>query len=105
MSRHSDRLRTLGMSPPPRRHHWVDDALCGHLVGEGRADPDWWFPAPSERATKARHVCHQCPVQQECLAEGLTPPRTDLGYLPDGVWGGMTLTQRMGLTRAQEAPA
>lgn len=95
MSRHSDRLRTYGMSPD-RPRTWMDDALCGRLVREGRAHPDWWFPDPSDIAARerARAACRICPVRDPCLADGE-------GL--QGMWGGVLRRPHNPRTRPRRA--
>jgi hypothetical protein len=52
------------------------------------ADPDTFFPAPSEPADAAVALCRTCPVQGSCLAWAL-----QAGDL-HGVWGGTTARER-----------
>jgi WhiB family redox-sensing transcriptional regulator len=80
---------------------WRSRALCRNLP------PELWFPPgdgkPSgarpredvtvtiEDAEAAVQICHQCPVEQECLAYALANGERD------GVWGGMLEADRRAL--------
>ena len=76
---------------------WAERAAC---VGK---PTEWWFPVGVGRgnaggvraqdtpdAQRAIAVCQGCPVQVECLAEGLAQPRAQR----HGIWGGQLLTDR-----------
>jgi len=74
----------------------------------GHEDPDLWFSdTPSseagkgrttlkeekimvERTIKALSICAQCPVQRDCLIEGMKPQHSEYG-----VWGGTLPGERM----------
>jgi hypothetical protein len=70
---------------------WRESAACSHPA----VDSNWFVDAfynegPGKqmaRLYRAAEVCHTCPVQAECLAEGLL-----LGE--DGVWGKHMLPAR-----------
>jgi WhiB family transcriptional regulator, redox-sensing transcriptional regulator len=40
------------------------------------------------RETKAKEICHECPVQRECLEFALRVRE------PHGIWGGLTEAER-----------
>lgn len=80
------------------------------LVGlcTGNADPDLWFSDSSygtERALKATRekdvaralvalsICSICPIQKECLAEGMKPQNIEFG-----IWGGKLPGERLVLS-------
>lgn len=69
---------------------WRDRALCAET------DPDLHFPATDEGAGPAKGVCRACFVQTACLAYALVNPEK----ADDGVWGGMTATERQRLREA-----
>jgi WhiB family redox-sensing transcriptional regulator len=94
---------------------WRDRAACLD------ADPEWFFPNPTRRASKISRVrdqvddviatyCHTCPVQRDCVDYILTESK---GWpaLAKGIWGGIwfdgTRTvddlDRMRATRARVA--
>ena len=67
----------------PQPAEWVARAACvGH-------DPDLWFPDKGQHNTskRARAICRECPVLDECRAFGLA-------HNLAGIWGGLTSDQR-----------
>ena len=68
---------------------WRDDAAC---AGSGA---DLFFPVSEEdpQVDAAKQVCAACPVLDDCLAYALSTNQTE------GVWGGMTGTERRRLRR------
>lgn len=78
------RVQDVGWTMPPALP-WTVGAACTSV------GPDLWFPQPSDRAaaTKAKAVCSTCPVVADCLAYALDQPES-----LDGIWGGLTLTER-----------
>jgi len=68
---------------------WRDAAACSGT------ESDLFFPVAEESAetSRAKEICASCPVQEACLAYALTTNQTD------GVWGGMTATERRRLRR------
>lgn len=66
---------------------WREDAACRDL------DTDIFFPESDDDADRALEVCASCPVRHECLEFAL------LTRQDDGVWGGMTETERRRLRR------
>lgn len=73
-----------------RTEPWADDALCA------RIDPDLWYPEQGGNSKRPVKLCRTCPVMAECLADALVRREQD------GVWGGMTETDRK---RAWRTPA
>ena len=71
---------------------WRDRAACRD------ADRDLFFPIGRDDVDRpeidaAREICARCPVLDDCLAYALATRQ------PDGVWGGMTTTERRTLAR------
>ena len=68
---------------------WREQAACGG------ADADVFFPAGEDEAlvAPAREICAACPVMDECLRYALSTNQTE------GVWGGMTGSERRRLRR------
>lgn len=69
----------------------------------GHPNPDLWFPEqpqgrPSDASRKrlaeqvmlAIAICHECPVRQKCLDEGMRPENIE-----HGIWGGMMAGERI----------
>lgn len=88
---------------------WKENARCyTHPPIDG---PELFFGKEDEtleerqiRESIAKKFCDLCPVQADCLAEGLQyvkranlPPN-----LPEGIWGGLTLKERRRLLRKME---
>jgi WhiB family transcriptional regulator, redox-sensing transcriptional regulator len=69
---------------------WVDQALCAQV------DPElfWSDPMTGPNAKKAQQVCLGCPVIDDCLKYALDTNQSQ------GIWGGLTPSQRLALTRA-----
>ena len=66
---------------------WREDAACRG------ADVEIFFPPTDEAADQAKAICAACPVREECLEYAL------LTRQDDGVWGGLTETERRRLRR------
>jgi WhiB family transcriptional regulator, redox-sensing transcriptional regulator len=75
---------------------WQDSAACRDIGAEAFF-PDKG-PSPVAKAT-----CDHCPVRAECLDYALAFERT--GYLPAGIFGGLTGTERADLLAAERAEA
>lgn len=75
----------------------IGDVSAWQDMAECRGYPtDWWFPEKSDGPAgyqKARRVCTQCPVQDECLDHALVEPETK------GMWGGRTPPELVVLRR------
>jgi WhiB family redox-sensing transcriptional regulator len=72
---------------------FFDDAACRD------ADTDVFFPVSESQAGAAKAICATCPVQAACLEYAL---ETRPG---DGVWGGLTATERHRLIRRRQKAA
>ena len=81
--------------PPPDDHDqaWMLQAKC-----RGRAPHDW-FPSDGVGVDRARKICADCPVKEECLEYALT-------YRIDhGVWGGASERERRRILRRRRIEA
>ena len=76
-----------------REQHWRAGAACKDF------DTEVFFPVTDEGATLALSVCASCPVRADCLDWAI------LTRQDDGVWGGMTETQRKRERRRRVAAA
>jgi WhiB family transcriptional regulator, redox-sensing transcriptional regulator len=72
---------------------FFDDASCRD------AGTDVFFPVSESQAGPAKAICAVCPVREECLEYAL---ETRPG---DGVWGGLTATERHRLIRRRQKAA
>ena len=72
---------------------WRQDAACRDL------DKAIFFPDSEEETGAAKAVCATCPVRDACLEFALVT-RQD-----DGVWGGLTETERRRLRRRRQEAA
>ncbi len=72
---------------------FFDDAACRDV------DTEVFFPASESQAGPAQAICAVCPVREECLEYAL---ETRPG---DGVWGGLTPTERHRLIRRRQKAA
>lgn len=67
---------------------WRPRAACRGM------EPDLFFPhgetarEAAEQTTRAKKVCNGCPVRLHCLLYALA------AHPQDGIWGGLTVTQR-----------
>ncbi len=77
----------MTLTNPRTDDDWRRDAACRDL------DTDIFFPVTDEEAGPAREICASCPVREQCLEFALAT-RQD-----DGVWGGLTETERRRLRR------
>jgi WhiB family redox-sensing transcriptional regulator len=82
----------------PDEMAWVAGAAC---IGE---DPDLFFPvgtAPPalEQVDRAKGICAECPVRQECLEWSLVTCQDA------GVWGGLDEEERREIRRARRRTA
>jgi WhiB family redox-sensing transcriptional regulator len=77
----------------PERTEWQDDAACRG------ADTDVFFPASDADAGPAKAICATCPVAEACLEHAIATRQ------PDGVWGGMTASERHRLIRRRQKAA
>ena len=77
----------------PRKPDWRDDALCR------QEDPELFFPKGNDgpwlpAIEQAKTICRSCPSVSACLAFALDE------NIGDGIYGGLTATQRRSLRRA-----
>jgi WhiB family redox-sensing transcriptional regulator len=72
---------------------WREDAACRE------EDTNIFFPVTDEDAGPAKAICAVCPVREECLEFALVTRQED------GIWGGMTETERRRLRRRQRERA
>ena len=72
---------------------WRDEAACRGL------DTDVFFPLTEEEAAEAKAVCAACPVRELCLEYALVT------WQDDGVWGGLTETERRRMRRRRREAA
>lgn len=66
---------------------WKADGICAQV------DPDLWYPEKGGSTKKAKKVCSNCPVREQCL-----------NYAMDhnerfGIWGGYSERERRKLNR------
>ncbi len=59
--------------------------------------PDVFFPSDGLGVEKAKRICHQCLVQEACLAYALG------NRIKHGVWGGSSERQRRRMLRQAAA--
>lgn len=72
---------------------WREAAACRDL------DTAVFFPETDDEVDAARAVCASCPVRDACLEFALVT-RQD-----DGIWGGLTETERRRLRRRRQEAA
>lgn len=77
----------MALTNPRTDVRWREDAACRGV------DTDVFFPVTEEEAGPAKTVCASCPVREECLEFALQTRQED------GVWGGLTETERRRLRR------
>ncbi len=63
------------------------------------ADVDIFFPVSEDDAGAAKAICATCPVREPCLEFALEVRQLE------GVWGGLTDTERRRLRRRRQAQA
>lgn len=72
---------------------WRRDAACRG------SDVEIFFPNADEEAGQAKAICASCPVREACLEWSLSTGQDD------GVWGGLTGSERRRLRRRRRAAA
>lgn len=77
---------------------WRDRAACRGV------DPELFFPIGRDDVERpeidaAKQICEGCPVHDECLAYALRTRQ------PEGIWGGLTSTERRALARRRARTA
>jgi WhiB family redox-sensing transcriptional regulator len=78
---------TILDAPASSDRGWTERAACADL------ETNRFFPSESDSSAAAVVVCKQCPVQSDCLQDALRH------RIVDGVWGGWTERERMGVLR------
>ncbi len=73
--------------------HWRQQAACSGV------DTSIFFPASDADARPAKDVCATCPVRDQCLDWALATRQED------GVWGGLTDSERRRLRRRRRDAA
>jgi WhiB family redox-sensing transcriptional regulator len=79
--------------PMAVRLDWKLKAACRNL------DTSMFFPDTEADADAAKDVCAQCPVREACLEYALATRQHD------GVWGGLTESERRRVRRRRSATA
>jgi WhiB family transcriptional regulator, redox-sensing transcriptional regulator len=69
---------------------WRQHAACRDL------DTNVFFPLSDDEAAPAKAVCATCPVREDCLEFALATRQSD------GVWGGLTESERRRLRRRRQ---
>ncbi|ODA69244.1 WhiB family transcriptional regulator [Streptomyces sp. AVP053U2] len=77
----------------PNALSWAAQAAC-----KGQ-DLALFFSDAEQKVQQAKQICVACPVRTACLDEAM---RTEAGAARDGVYGGLTATERAQL--ADESP-
>jgi len=70
----------------------MHEGSCRHVA------PETMFPSDTAGVTRARQVCADCPVKQQCLEFALT------NRLAQGVWGATSERERRRLIRQRHTP-
>lgn len=72
---------------------WMDNGSCAQVGG------DWWFPEETDSTAgrEARLICMGCDVRKQCLSFAVR-------HHEDGVWGGTTPNQRVGIRMGRDVP-
>lgn len=78
-------------APDPEAMAWQDRGNCRGV------DPDLFFPTKNRTAHAAKRICAACDVAAECLAYAIDNE-------PEGVWGGTSPKERMGLRNGRPLP-
>lgn len=78
----------LEYQPVPLWEGWREQAKCAM-----QGDPDLFYATTMTAIRDARMVCSGCPVRRECLTDAVE------SNLRDGVWGGLTESERRRIDR------
>lgn len=73
-----------------RPGEWAAQASCR----SGKSDPDMWHSPVEKDRARAKAVCHECPVEDRCLAYATDVEDGKPPALRWGVWGGMDENER-----------
>ena len=65
-----------------RQRSWISRAACSS------ADPEIFFSPDTSLRNRAKWVCAECEVRQQCLRHALTQPERH------GIWGGLDEAER-----------
>lgn len=66
-----------------------------------QADPEEWFPEQGNNGLAAKRMCFSCPARLECQNWALANPQ----LAAEGIWGGMTRSERNAVRRNQTRQA
>lgn len=93
----------------PHVPNWMDRGLCSLPVmkrahGYEDHDPygDTFFPVNGS-SEYAKSICRRCPVRKLCAEYALDMTRA--GDNPEGIWGGLTKTDRREMTSERNTAA
>lgn len=81
------------------RAAWRKLAAC---VG---ADPEMFFPEPSDHAKRAKRICAGCPVRVQCLNWQLDHERAHPTTRLHGIFGGKSGRERQDILKAERKQA
>ncbi|MGH9278485.1 MAG: WhiB family transcriptional regulator [Acidimicrobiales bacterium] len=83
----------MSLTNPRTDTGWRDEAACRGL------ETEIFFPVTDEDAGPAKQICASCPVRETCLEFAL------LTKQEDGVWGGLTESERRRVRRRRREAA
>ena len=69
---------------------WTRQASCVEI------DPESFFPPKGDPGIKAKQVCAQCSVRDDCLAYAIEADEKS------GIWGGLNAAERQSLKRRRK---
>lgn len=77
-----------------RQRSWTDRAACLGM------DPDLFMPQRGEnkKVQKAKQICRQCPVMNECREYGL---ELSVKYDTHGIFGGLSRYERAAILKLE----
>ncbi|MFC8278393.1 WhiB family transcriptional regulator [Streptomyces sp. NPDC057271] len=83
---------SISLRHPSLAATWQSDAACA----APNVDPDYFFPEEkitkfSGAGSRAKRICADCPVRDECLRAALD------GREAAGIWGGLSPLERYAL--------
>jgi WhiB family redox-sensing transcriptional regulator len=74
---------------------WMDSAACAKSSVDFFPKITRTAHGQTEATREAKAICQRCSVRDECLRYALA---TEVPYLRDGIWGGMTPEERAEIT-------
>jgi len=80
-------------APPETTQPWMAHGLCRDHA------PGMFFPSDGVGVDKARRICGECPVKEECREYALTY------RIEHGVWGGTSERERRRILRDRRLAA